>query len=147
VKLIDANLLLYAVNRDSPHHARVAPWFEECLSGTETVAFAWVALLAFLRLSTRREIFPKPLPLPAAFGLVAAWLGQPCSVVLHPTERHAEILREVLEPFGAAGNLVSDAHLAALSIEHGATLCSADGDFARFAGVRWFNPVARSIAR
>ena len=143
MKIIDANLLLYAVNEDSPRHDRARRWLEEALSGPETVGFAWTVLLAFLRLSTRTVVFPSPLTLGKAFDLVASWLDQPCATIVHPTERHADLLRDLLVPLGTAGNLTSDAHLAALAIGHGAELCSCDSDFGRFPGLRWTDPLAR----
>jgi hypothetical protein len=139
VKLVDANLLLYAVNEDAPLHARAKSWLEQALSGTETVAFTWVVLLAFLRLGTRALVFPKPLTAEEAFALVESWLSQPCATVLLPTERHVRVLKDLLLPLGTAGNLTADAHLAAIALEHGAELCSCDSDFARFPGVRWVN--------
>jgi toxin-antitoxin system PIN domain toxin len=141
VKLIDANILLYAVNEDAPLHKPARAWLEKVLSGTETIAFAWVVLLAFLRLSTRSAVFPRPLEPAEAFELVESWLSQPCATVVHPGERHTPILRDLLEPIGTAGNLTTDAHLAALALEHGAQLCSCDGDFARFPGLRWLHPL------
>ena len=99
-------------------------------------------LLAFVRLSTRAAVFSRPLTTDQAFDLVESWLAQPPATVLHPTERHGAIVRELLAPFGAAGNLVTDAHLAALAIEHGATLASSDRDFGRFARLRWLDPLA-----
>lgn len=142
MKVIDANLLLYAVNEDSPLHERAKTWLEEALSGNETIGFEWTALLAFLRISTRATIFPRPLSPEDALGLMGSWLAQPCSVVVQPTERHLETLRELLRPFGTAGSLTSDAHLAAVAMEHGAEICSCDGDFGRFPGIRWTNPLA-----
>jgi hypothetical protein len=142
VKLLDANLLLYAVNENAPLHARARTWLEGALSGTETVAFTWVVLLAFLRLGTRAVIFPQPLSTEAAFALVESWLSQPCATVLLPTERHARVLKDLLLPLGTAGNLTTDAHLAAIALEHGAELCSYDADFGRFPGVRWVNPLS-----
>lgn len=141
MKLTDANLLLYAVDSTSPHHRGARRWLEEQLSGTETFAFAWVVLLAFLRLATNPRIFAKPLEPSEAFDLVEGWLRQPCATVVHPTDRHLALLRELLEPLGTAGNLTTDAHLAALAVEHGAELCSLDADFSRFPGVRWTNPL------
>lgn len=142
MKILDANLLLYAVNEDAPLHGKARPWLEEALSGTEAVGFEWTVVLAFLRLSTRSAVFPNPLRLDQAFLLIDSWLAQPCAILVQPTERHADHLRELLAPLGTAGNLVSDAHLAAVAREHGAELCSADADFARFPGVRWTNPLA-----
>jgi toxin-antitoxin system PIN domain toxin len=144
VKLVDANLLLYAVDESSPHHAVAKPWLEEQLSGSETFAFAWAVLLAFVRLGTNPRVFAAPLTVEEALDLVDSWLGQPNVTVVHPTVRHSRLMRELLAPLGTAGNLASDAHLAALSIEHGAEVCSGDSDFARFPRVRWVNPLAVS---
>lgn len=143
MKLLDANLLLYAVNADAPVHSAARRWLEQVLSGTEPVGFAWVALLAFVRLATRPAIFPSPLAPEQAFEILEAWLAQPCATVLHPTERHAALLRRFARELGTAGNLTTDAHLAALAVEHGATLCSTDADFRRFPGLRWVNPLAK----
>lgn len=140
--LTDVNLLLYAIDESSPRHEPARRWLEARLSGAETFAFAWAVLLAFLRLSTRPAIYERPLTLPEAFELVGGWLGQPCVTILHPTGRHHLVLRELLEPLGMAGNLVADAHLAALAIEHGAVLASCDTDFARFPRVQWVDPLA-----
>jgi hypothetical protein len=141
VKLPDVNLLLYAVDEGSVRHEPARTWVEERLSGTETFALAWVVLLAFIRLTTSSRVFRSPLTLSEAFDLVDSWLAQPCATVVHPTSRHAPVLRQLLEPLGTAGNLTTDAHLAALAIEHGAELCSTDLDFSRFAGLRWTNPL------
>lgn len=142
MKVVDANLLLYAVDEASPHHEVAKPWLEEQLSGSETFALAWTVLLAFVRLGTNPRVFETPLTLDEALDLVDRWLEQPCATVIDPTDRHSQLLRELLAPLGTAGNLTSDAHLAALSVEHGAQLCSADADFARFPRVRWTNPLA-----
>jgi toxin-antitoxin system PIN domain toxin len=141
VKLPDVNLLLYAVDQGSPRHEPARAWVEERLSGTETFALAWAVLLAFIRLTTSSRVFESPLTTREAMDLVDGWLAQPCTTVVHPTTRHASVLRELLEPLGSAGNLTSDAHLATLAIEHGAELCSSDTDFSRFAGLRWANPL------
>jgi toxin-antitoxin system PIN domain toxin len=144
VKLLDVNLLIYAVNRDAPLHEPARDWLEETLSGTETVALVWNVILAFLRLSTRPVIFASPLSTEAAFDIIESWLAQPCVTVVHPTDRHASILKELLLAIGTAGNLSTDAHLAAIAIEQGAELCSNDHDFDRFPGLRWFNPLTRT---
>jgi toxin-antitoxin system PIN domain toxin len=141
VKLPDVNLLLYSVDEGAARHEPARAWLEDRLSGTETFAFAWVVLLAFIRLTTSARVFDSPLTTPEAMDLVDGWLAQPCATVVHPTTRHAAVLRELLEPFGSAGNLTTDAHLAALAIEHGAELCSSDTDFSRFAGLRWADPL------
>jgi toxin-antitoxin system PIN domain toxin len=142
VKLLDLNLLLYAVDSDAGPHERARAWFEEVLSGTEAVGFAWTVLLGFARISTNPQIYRHPLSSPEALDLIDGWLAQPVAKVVEPTVRHAAVLRELLEPLGVGGNLVSDAHLAALAIEHGAELCSRDNDFARFSGLRWVDPLA-----
>lgn len=142
MKIADVNILLYAVDSAAPNHRPAHRWLEEQLSGTDTFAFAWAVLLAFVRLSTNPRVFDEPLEPVEALDILDGWLAQPCATVVHPTERHAAVLRELLEPLGTAGNLTTDAHLAALAIEHGAELCSADSDFSRFSGVRWHNPLA-----
>lgn len=141
MRLLDLNLLLYALDTTSPRHAQARPWLEGTLSGSRTVAFAWSVLLGFVRLSTRAVVFERPLTVGQALDLVDAWLSLPATTVVHPTDRHADVLRELLEPWGTAGNLTTDAHLAALAIEHGAELCSTDADFSRFPGVRWIDPL------
>jgi toxin-antitoxin system PIN domain toxin len=142
VKLPDVNLLLYALDATAPRHRAAKRWLEEQLSGTETFAFTWVVLLAFVRLSTSPRVFQNPLEPAEAFDVIDGWLAQPCATIVHPTDRHAAALRELLEPLGTAGNLTTDAHLATLAIEHGAELCSSDADFSRFAGLRWSDPLA-----
>jgi len=142
VKLVDANVLLYAVNTDAPHHDRSVRWLDGALSGADTVAFAWIALLAFVRLSTKVELFPTPLGVEAAMDRVDAWLGAAPAVIIEPTVDHPRILRDLLRPLGSGGNLVNDAHLAALSIEHRCGIVSFDNDFDRFAGVDWTLPPA-----
>ena len=142
MKLVDVNLLLYAVDESSPHHERARGWLEGRLSGSETFAFTWSVLLAFVRLGTNPRVFEAPLDLDDAFDLIDSWIEQPCATVVNPTDRHSALLRELLAPLGPAGNLTTDAHLAALAIEHGAELCSADADFARFERLRWVNPLS-----
>lgn len=140
--MLDANLLLYAVDERSPRHVPARDWLEQTLSGSETVGFVWLVLLAFVRISTRSSIFEQPLDVTQALDLVDGWLAQPCATVLHPTERHSSVLRELLGPLGTAANLTSDAHLAAVAVEHGAKLLSCDRDFSRFPGLRWSDPLA-----
>jgi toxin-antitoxin system PIN domain toxin len=142
VRLTDVNLLLYAVDASSPRHGPARRWLEQQLSGTETFAFAWVVLLAFLRLSTNRRVFERPMRPAEAFDTVQGWLTQPCATVVQPTDRHMSVLRELLEPLGTAANLITDAHLATLAIEHGAELCSSDADFSRVPRLRWRDPLA-----
>jgi toxin-antitoxin system PIN domain toxin len=141
VKLLDANLLIYAVDEDSARFVRAHPWVEGVLAGRETVALPWSVLLAFLRLTTKPQVMTSPLTAGDALDLIDGWLARPNTVVVHPTQRHSAVLRELLAPLGTAGNLVTDAHLAALAIEHGAELNSCDADFSRFAGLRWTDPL------
>ncbi len=142
MNLIDANVLLYAVNSAADRHEQARSWLDGELSAGATVGFSWLPLLAFLRLSTKPGLFPSPLPVDSALERVSAWLAQPTSVLLEPTVRHQEVLRSLLSASGAGGNLTSDAHLAALAIEHRATVVTYDSDFGRFAGVRWRAPSA-----
>lgn len=142
MRLVDANILIYAVNERSAEHQRSRTWLDTALNGEEPVAFAWIALLAFLRLATHRAIFARPLDVSDAIDRVRAWLAQPPAVILEPSTRHADVLAGLLKETGSAGNLVNDAHLAALAIEHDAVLVSLDTDFARFRGLRWEQPPA-----
>ena len=142
MKVVDLNLLIYAVNSDAPHHQPGRDWWEEALSEPETVGLSWSVVLGFLRLSTRPGLFPQPLTVEQAATVVEEWLGHPVIVTLAPGDRHWQLLRGLLEAVGAAGNLTTDAHLAALAIEYDATLYSTDGDFARFGPpLRFINPL------
>lgn len=143
MKLLDANLFLYALDAGSPRHEPAREWLEATLSGTETAALAWSVLLAVVRIGTQPAVFEAPLPADEALDVVDEWLARPCTTVVHPTDRHSAVLRELLDDLGAAGNLVTDAHLAALAIEHGAELCSCDADFSRFSGLRWVDPLRK----
>ena len=136
MKLVDANVLVHAANADAREHASARKWIEAAFLGTEPIGFAWIALLAFIRVSTRSGLLARPLRIADAFGLAEDWLSAHNAVVIHPGEGHTEILRGLLERLGTAGNLTSDAHLAALAIEHGAELVSFDRDFDRFDGLR-----------
>lgn len=139
MRLLDANVLLYAVNTDAEHHDISRGWLDEALSGGATVAFSWIALLAFVRLATS-GLFPRPLSLDQAMDRVDAWLGAPPAVVLEPTAAHARVMRSLLGSVGVGGNLVNEAHLAALAIEHRAVVVSFDNDFTRFDGLKWERP-------
>lgn len=142
MKLVDANVLLYAVNSASDRHTPARRWLDRALSGADTVGLAWVPLLAFIRLSTKVGLFPHPLPVDEALSRVVEWCAAPNAVAVAPTPRHADILGQLLRPLGSGGNLVNDAHLAALSVEHRATVVSYDSDFGRFDGVSWSTPDA-----
>lgn len=139
--LVDANLLIYAIDADSPHHAAARPWFEGVLSGDARVGLAWVVVLAFLRITTRPGILRRPLTLAQAIDYVSEWLLQPNVEAVSPGEQHWQVLRNLLKTTGTAGNLVSDSHLAALAIEHGCTIYSTDHDFQRFSGIEHVNPI------
>ena len=139
--LVDANILIYASNRDAERHEAARYWLDGGLSGTAAVGLPWPSLLAFLRLTTNPRIFERPLSMAAAWKQIAAWLGAEPAWIPQPTDRHADILAPLLDQPGIQGNLVPDAHLAALAIEHGLTLCSRDGDFARFKGLSWIDPL------
>lgn len=140
VLLVDANVLIYAVNQDSREHLAARDWLQEALLGGEAIAFASTVVLAFLRLSTHPAVFPRPLSVGQAAESMERWLEAPPAVTVEPTRRHLPLLRGLLERAGTAGNLVGDAHLAALALEHGATVVSFDRDFARFEGVALKRP-------
>ncbi len=139
--LVDANLLIYAVDRDSPHHIPARRWFEAALSGSGSVGIPWIVALAFIRITTHPGVLRKPQSAEQAIGYLDEWLRQPFVALIGPGEHHWPILRNLLLASGAAGNLTSDAHLAALAIEHGCPIASADNDFRRFAGVTHINPL------
>jgi toxin-antitoxin system PIN domain toxin len=141
VILVDANILIYAIDADSPHHRSARRWLEEALSGTTPIGFAWIVVLAFLRLTTRSGILSKPLKAERAMAFVDEWLAQPYVRAVSPGEGHWAILRKLLSDSGAAGNLTSDAHLAAIALELGASICSTDADFGRFPGVDRISPL------
>lgn len=140
MNLVDANVLLYAVNEADPKHDQSRDWLDAALARQEVVGLAWTVLLAFLRLSTKVGLFPDPLPVRHAVDQVRAWVSQPPSVIVEPTPRHLDLVAGLVVGTGTGGNLVSDAHLAALALEHDATVITYDADFGRFAGVRWHPP-------
>ena len=138
----DVNVLIYAYNSGSLHHKAAREWWEETLTLPRPVGLPWVSILGFVRIITR-SIMAKPLFPGEAIGVVRTWLAIPGVQILTPGEFHAEIFFRLIEQVGTAGNLTTDAHLAALAIEYRGELASTDTDFARFPGLRWFNPVAR----
>ena len=141
--LVDANLLVYAYAAGLPQHASARRWLDERLNGTARVGLPWPSLLAFLRLVSNPRVFSAPAPIERAWAQVMAWLEAAPAWIPLPTDRHVEILDRLLPETGGRSNLVPDAHLAALAIEHGLLLCSTDGDFARFRELRFGNPLAR----
>ena len=140
MKLVDANVLLYAVNTDSQHHADAQRWLDTALAGDETIGLPWLCLIAFTRLATHPSIFPTPLSTQAALGQVEAWLAAPAAATCDPGTRHVALWRQALQNAGTGGNLVNDAHLAALALENNATIVTFDTDFARFDTVEWRTP-------
>jgi hypothetical protein len=140
--LIDANLLVYAHDSRSPHHDAARSWLESVLGDIEPVRIPLVALLAFVRIVTNPSLFPAPLSPGAAIEIVERWLSQPNVAIATPTERHWRLFREAASAGQARGPMLMDAHIAALAVEHGATLMSADRGFARFPGLRFRNPIA-----
>ncbi len=139
--LLDANILLYAYNADAPEHKAAARWLAKLIAGNETIALPWVTLWAFIRIGTNPRIWPSPLPAQEAFAIIGELLKQPGIVVLQPGPRHGEILQKLVSECRATGPLVTDAVLAALALEHGASLASTDQDFRRFPDLRWVNPL------
>lgn len=140
--LVDANLLLYAEDELSPHHVAARAWWDAQLSGPAPVCFCWEVLNAFLRIGTNPRVFEHPLSLDQALARVQSWLDQPCARIVHATERHWTVFQAMLTGGQATANLVMDAHLAALAVEHDCDLLSTDSDFSRFPGLRWRNPLA-----
>jgi len=139
--LVDANLLLYAYDPRAAQHQASRRWLEDALSGHELVGFAWLTLWAFLRISTNPRVFERPLAIDEAEALVEAWLARPMVRILEPGDRHWEILRGLTRSGQSTGALIMDAALAAIAIEHGATLATTDRDFSRFDGLAWRNPI------
>jgi uncharacterized protein len=140
--LVDANLLIYAHVNAFAQHQAARDWLDEQLNDISRVGLPWASLLAFLRVVTNPRIFEQPEPIADAWTQVMAWLACDTTWIPEPTEHHSETLGRLIALPGVHGNLVPDAHVAALAIEHGVTLCSTDGDFGRFPGLRWLNPLA-----
>ena len=139
--LVDANILLYAEDSRSRNHKRAKQWWDTQLSGTIPVCLCWTVMNAFIRIGTNTRIFERPLAINEAISRVQSWLQQPCTRVVVPTEDHWDIFKKLLAEGQATGNLVSDAHLAALAIEYGCELYSTDSDFSRFPKLKWRNPL------
>jgi uncharacterized protein len=141
VTVLDANILLYAYNKDAPNHAPAAKWLERLFNGSDAIGLPWITLWAFLRISTNPRVWTNPKPPKEAFQIVREWLAAPGVIVLHPGPRHAELLERLVIENRAAGPMTTDAALAALAIENGAALASTDRDFSRFPDLRWVNPI------
>ena len=139
--IVDANLLLYAVDETATQHRAARAWLEDLLNGPVQAGLPWASLLAFVRISTHPRVARRPLTSDAAWTIVEGWLAAPAAWIPEPTPGHAQILGGLVRSYGISGNLVPDAHLAALAVEHGVAVCSADTDFARFTEIRWINPL------
>ena len=143
MKLVDLNVVLYAVNSAAERHVEARRWWESAIGGDEPVGLAWSVITGFVRLSTHASVLPRPFSVEQACRRVNRWLAQPTVRLVRETEEHWRHLERLLSETGAAGNLTTDAHLAALAISHGATLVSFDNDFARFPNLRWTHPGRR----
>lgn len=139
--LVDANLLIYAHVSSFEQHAPAVSWLDAQLNGGGRVGLPWPSLLGFLRIVTNPRVFERPEPMARAWRQVQAWLEPDAVWIPQPTDRHRDLLGSLVNAAGVQANLVPDAHLAALAIEHGLLLCTTDGDFGRFAGLRWQNPL------
>ncbi len=142
MKIVDLNLLLYAVNADSPRHDAARAWLEVLINGEETIGLPWAVILGFLRIATNPRALANPIGAPAALARVDEWLALENVRLVREKDDHWDTLRKLVVAAGTAGNLTTDAHLAALAISHDAVLCSSDLDFGRFKGLRWENPLS-----
>ncbi|MBW2442558.1 MAG: type II toxin-antitoxin system VapC family toxin [Deltaproteobacteria bacterium] len=139
--LVDANILLYAEDSLSSFHQKAREWWDGQLSGTGPVCLCWTVLSAFIRIGTNPRVFESPLSIEQSLDRIQSWIDQPCTRIIRPTERHWTIFQQVLKDGQAVANLVTDAHIAALALEHGCTVASTDADFARFSKLKWINPL------
>ena len=139
--LPDTNLLLYAFNPHVAQHRRAASWWESCVNGAEAVGLTWSTVVAFVRLTTKDPVFDPVPPVGDVLDEVEAWLARPHDRIIEPKPTHVQAMRSIAEPLGLGGDVMNDVHLAALALEYGAVVHTADRDFARFTGVRWLNPL------
>ena len=139
--LVDANILLYSEDQRSAPHVAAREWWDAQLSGASPVCLCWTVLDAFIRIGTNPRVFEHPISLDQAIARIQSWLDQPCTRIVQPIERHWTVFQKLLRVGQAVANLVPDAHLAALAVEHGCDLISTDSDFSRFPGIRWRNPL------
>lgn len=140
--IADLNLLIHAYNSDFPRHGAAKQWWEDTLNSGQHIGLAWAVVLGFIRITTSRSVLARPLRITQAAGIARSWLSLESVRIVVPGEEHAKIVFSLLEEIGTAGNLTTDAHLAALALEYRAELATTDVDFARFPGLRWFNPLA-----
>jgi uncharacterized protein len=141
VFLVDVNLLIYSWDLGSPHHEATRSWLDTKLNETPRVALPWESTLGFIRVVTNPRIYERPETISRAWRQVEEWLSCRNVWIPHASDEHEVVLGALLRNLGGGSTLIPDAHLAALAIEHGLILCSSDGDFARFAGLRWMNPL------
>ena len=141
--LVDANILLYAEDALSAFHPQARQWWDDQLSGSGPVCLCWTVLSAFIRIGTNPRVFENPLSLEQALDRIQSWFDQPCTRIIRPTEQHWTTFQELLTDGQAVANLVTDAHIAALALEHGCTVVSTDADFARFSKLKWINPLKK----
>ncbi len=141
--LVDANILLYAEDSLHPRSRQAREWWDDQLSGTGVICLCWIVLSAFIRIGTNPRVFEQPLSLEQALSRIQSWLDQPCTRIIRPTQRHWTVYRQMLIDGQAVANLVTDAYLAALAVEHGCELASTDSDFSRFPKLKWRNPLAK----
>jgi hypothetical protein len=146
MRLIDANLLIYAYARSLPQHSQSKEWLDSILNGVPRVGISWESALAFVRIVTNPRVFERPAAIGEAWEQVKRWLGAPVVWIPAPTEKHAEVLDQLLTQSGLGPNHVPDAHLAAIAIEHGLIVCTSDRDFDRFPGVKTENPLAQPLS-
>ena len=139
--LVDANILLYAEDSLSSFHQKARKWWDNQLSGSEPVCLCWTVLSAFIRIGTNPRVFESPLSLEQALDRIQSWFSQPCTRIIRPTEQHWTTFQQMLNDGQVVASLVSDAHIAALALEHGCTVASTDADFARFPKLKWINPL------
>ena len=140
--LVDTNILLYAQDSLSSLQQKARLWWDDLLSQSEPVCLCWTVLSAFIRIGTNPRVFEHPLSLEQALARIQSWFDQPCTRVIRPTEQHWTVFQQMLTDGQAVANLVTDAHLAALAIEHGCAIASTDSDFARFPKLKWINPLS-----
>ena len=142
--LTDANILIYAYNELASEHRSARTWLRTSLAGPEPIAFSWLAIMAFVRVATNKKIFSKPYSTNESFDVVENWLSAPGSLILTPGGEHLKIVKRLANESGVYGAMLTDAHIAALAIEHGITLATTDSDFSQFNGLKWINPLVSS---
>lgn len=141
MKIVDVNLLVHAINQGAPEHDDARKWLEGEINAGNAIGMPWISLLGFIRLSINPKVMPRPLSLEQSLQQVSEWLALPNVKIVTPTSDHFSHFSSCSKKAGASHNLITDAHLAALAIEHGCELASCDTDFGKFPGLRWINPL------